>query len=174
MDEKELNKKLKEDIHALKDKISNEGIQSGNNLEHLYKLVDIEKDLCEIEKGGESMRDYGRYGYNDYNNYNDYSRGGYGRDEYGREEYGRRSRDSRGRYTEGYGHLDRMYSEYGRYEEGKEQYNRGNYGAKEDSIKSLEYMLESMVDFVKMLKADAKSQEEMNLIREYSKKISDM
>lgn len=169
--EKELNKKLKEDIHALKEKISTEGIQSGSNLEHLYKLVDIEKDLCEIEKGGESMKEYGRYGYNDYN---DYGRNDYGRDEYGRDEYGRRSRDSRGRYTDGYGHLDRMYSEYGRYEEGKEQYNRGNYNAKQDTMKSLEYMLESMVDFVKMLKSDAKSQDEMNLIKEYTRKISEM
>ena len=167
--EKEVNKKLKDDIHALKEKISTEGIQSGNNLEHLYKLVDIEKDLCEIEKGGESMKEYGRYGYNDYGEYNDYNRGGYGR-----EEYGRRTRDSRGRYTDGYGHLDRMYSEYGRYEEGKEQYNRGNYNAKQDTMKSLEYMLESMVDFVKMLKSDAKSQEEMNMIKEYTRKISEM
>ena len=44
--EKETNKKLKEDIQALKEKISTEGIQSNNNLEYLYKLVDIEKDLC--------------------------------------------------------------------------------------------------------------------------------
>jgi len=171
--EKELNKKLKEDIFSLKDKISTEGIQSNNNLEYLYKLVDIEKDLCEIEKGGESMN-YNNYGRYEYDGYNEYNRGGYGRDEYGREEYGRRSRDSRGRYSEGYGHLDKMYSEYGRYEEGKEQYNRGNYGAKEDSMMSLEYMLESMVDFAKMLKKEASSQEELNLIREYTKKISEI
>ena len=41
-------------------------------------------------------------------------------------------------------------------------------------MKSLEYMLESMVDFVKMLKHEANSQEEINLIKEYTKKISDM
>lgn len=169
MEEKELNKKLKEDIKALKDKISNEGIQTGNNLEYLYKLVDIEKDLCEIEKDGEKMKygEYGRESYGEYGNYNE----GYG--EYGREEYGRRGRDSRGRYRGSY-NLDRMYSEYGRYEEGKEQYNRGNYNAKEDSMKSLKYMLESVVDFVKMLKQDATSQEEANLIKEYSRKLSDM
>lgn len=169
MEDKELNKKLKEDIKALKEKISKEGIQTGNNMEYLYKLVDIEKDLCEIEKEGESMKysEYGRYGNEGYG----YE--GYGRDEYGREDYGRRSRDSRGRYR-GHDHLDRMYSEYGRYEEGREQYNRGNYNAKEDSMKSLKYMLESVVDFVKMLKQDATSQEEVNLIKEYTRKISDM
>lgn len=164
MEDKELNKKLKEDIKALKEKISNEGIQTGNNMEYLYKLVDIEKDLCEIEKEGETMRydDYGRYG-----------RDEYGRDEYGRDDYGRRRRDSRGRYM-GHDNLDRMYNEYGRYEEGREQYNRGNYSAKHDTMKSLEYMLESMVDFVKMLKSEATSQEEMNLIKEYTRKISEM
>ena len=128
--------------------ILKEGINT-NNLNLLYQLVDIQKDICEIERS-DSMH-YGNY-----------------------DSYGARMRDSRGRYM-GYGHLDKMYSEYGRYEEGKEQYNRGgNYNAKEDSIKSLEYMLESMVDFVKMLKQDAKSQEEVNLIKEYTRKISEM
>lgn len=165
MKDKELNEKIKEDIKALKEKISHEGIQTGNNIEYLYKLVDIEKDLCEIEKDGESMNGYGRYGYGAYN---DYSRERYGRDEYGREEYGRR-----GRYR-GDEQLNAMYNEYGRYEEGKEQYNRGNYNAKEDSMKSLEYMLESMIDFVKMLSHEAKSQEEMNLIKQYTRKLSEM
>ena len=92
---------------------------------------------------------------------------------FGRYDYGRRARDSRGRYM-GHEHLDKMSAEYGRYEEGREQYNRGNYGAKEDTLRSLEYMLESMVDFVRMLKHDAHSQEEINLIKEYTRKISDM
>jgi hypothetical protein len=35
-------------------------------------------------------------------------------------------------------------------------------------------MLESMVDFVKMLKEDANSQEEMELIRKYTQKIAQM
>ena len=151
----DVNKKLKQDIHNLKVIIANDGIEANNNLEHLYKLVDIEKDLCEIEKGGDSMR------------YGDYD----GR--YGRDDYGRRSRDSRGRYM-GHEHIDRMYNEYGRYEEGREQYNRGDYRGKEDCMKSLEYMLESMVDFVKMLQEEASSQEEVNMIRKYTRKISEM
>ena len=166
MEDKKLNKKLKEDIHKLKEQISEEGIQSNNNLEYLYKLVDIEKDLCEIEEGGESMN------YNGYERYNDYGR--YGRDEYGRDEYGRRGNyRARGNYR-GNDYMDSMYNEYNRYEEGREQYNRGNYNAKEDSMKSLEYMLESMVDFVKMLKEEAQSQEEVNMIKKYTRKISEM
>lgn len=166
MEDKKLNKKLKEDIHKLKEQISEEGIQSNNNLEYLYKLVDIEKDLCEIEEGGESMN------YNGYGRYNEYGR--YGRDEYGRDEYGRRGNyRARGNYR-GNDYMDSMYNEYNRYEEGREQYNRGNYNAKEDSIKSLEYMMESAVDLVKMLYENAQSQEEINIIKKYIKKMSDM
>lgn len=112
---------------------------------------------------------------------------GTGRERYGRyredEEYGRgRRRDSRGRYMEsgrdsryrGHDMIDDMYDNYGDYTESREDYNRGNYGAKEDTMKSLEYMLQSMVDFVEMLKSEANTQEEMNLIRKYTKKISEM
>ncbi len=159
MENKEINKKLKEEVHKLKEQIATQGIQN-SNIEFLYKLVDIEKDLCEIEEGGESMR------------YNDYGR--YGRDEYGRDEYGRRGNyRARGNYR-GNDYMDSMYNEYNRYEEGREQYNRGDYNAKEDSIKSLEYMLESAVDLVKMLYDKAQSQEEINIIRKYTKKMSEM
>ena len=41
-------------------------------------------------------------------------------------------------------------------------------------MKSLKYMLESMVDFVRMLKDDVDSQEELDLIRKYTRKISEM
>lgn len=67
-----------------------------------------------------------------------------------------------------------MYDNYGRYEDGRNEYNRGNYGTKNETLTSLKYMLESMEDFVKMLKSEAGSQEEMQLIREYTKKISEM
>ena len=64
---------------------------------------------------------------------------------------------------------------YQAYSEGREAYGRsGNYGAKEDSMMCLETMLESMVDFVKMLKEEASSQEEMEMIHKYIKKLSDM
>ena len=159
MENKEVNKKLKEEVHKLKEQIATQGVQN-SNIEFLYKLVDIEKDLCEIEEGGENMR------------YNDYGR--YGRDEYGREDYGRRGNyRARGNYR-GNEYMDSMYNEYNRYEEGREQYNRGDYNAKEDSIKSLEYMMESALDLVKMLYDKAQSQEEINIIRKYTKKMSEM
>lgn len=148
-------------------KIVDEG-NTLNNLEQLGDLVDIYKDIKEVK----CMR-YRKYeGYGNYNNYGNYGRDSYGREQYGEyNEYGRRGYDTKYR---GHDHLDKMYGEYGRYEEGREEYNRGNYGAKEDTLKSLEYMLESAVDFFEMLKSEANSQEEIGLIRKYTKKISEM
>ena len=41
-------------------------------------------------------------------------------------------------------------------------------------MKSLDYMLKSVVQFIEMLKEDASSQEEMQLIQKYTREISDM
>jgi hypothetical protein len=70
--------------------------------------------------------------------------------------------------------IDDMYMEYDNYNEGKEQSRRGSYGAKDDVVKSLEYMMESVACFVEMLMEDAESQEEMEIIKHYTKKISEM
>lgn len=141
-----------------------------DNIDNLYKLVDIHKDMCnEIYwkvKESEVMR-YDNYG--GYSNYGGYDN--YGREQYG--EYGRRGGGSGRRYR-GHEYMDGMYDGYSRYEEGREQYNRGNYNAKDDTMRSLQYMLESTADFFKMLKSEANSQEEMQMIREYAKKISEM
>ena len=48
------------------------------------------------------------------------------------------------------------------------------YGAKEDSMKSLKYMLEATVDFFKMLNSEAESQEEKQLIRQYAQQLTQM
>ena len=160
------DEKIKEQLKEIKKGILEEGIQNNNNLEHIYKIVDIEKDLCEIEEA-KGMR-YGRYD------------GSYGRDSYGRDSYGEyndgyreynegynaRGRDSKYR---GYGHLDRMYNEYGNY-----SYGRERYGANEDTKRSLEYMLRSMEDFARMLKEEAQSQEEVNMIKQTAQRIAQM
>jgi len=159
-----LNEQLEEKICAILD----ETIQP-SNIEMLDMLVDIHKDVANEEhwERKENIMRYSNYGRGGYNE------GGYGRRGYGEGSYGRRERDSRGRYK-GHDYIDEMYGEYGRYEEGRQEYNRGNYGAKDDTLKSLEYMLESMVDFVEMLKSEAGSQEEMQLIREYTQRIAQM
>lgn len=170
---KNLHRKVKDATEEIINNIIDEGIEK-DNLELLDKLIDIHKDISEEEywKRKEYFnmryRNYGNYGnYGEYGNYS----GSYGREQYGDGSYGRRGKDRRYR---GEDSLYGMHDSYRAYSEGREEYNRGNYGAKEDTLKSLEYMLESMVDFVEMLKSEATSQEEMQLIRQYTQKIAQM
>ena len=62
-----------------------------------------------------------------------------------------------------------MYDHYGRYEEGRQR-----YGANEDTKRSLKYMLESMEDFARMLRDEAQSQEEVEMIRQTAQRIAQM
>lgn len=159
--QEKLEKTTKESIN----KILEEGITT-NNLDYLYKLTKINH----IAKEGENdMR------YNEYNEYRDYNGRGPGHGSYGEynrgygeynERYNARGRDSKYR---GYDHLDRMYNEYGNY-----SYGRERYGANEDTKKSLEYMLRSMEDFARMLKEDAKSPEEVQMIKNTAQRIATM
>lgn len=101
----------------------------------------------------------------------------YGRRDY--DNYGARQRDSRGRYMtgrddRGYSIIDDMNDMYEDYSGNKEEYNRGNYGAKDDTLKSLDYMLKSVVQFMEMLRDEATTDEEMQLIKKYARKISEM
>jgi hypothetical protein len=157
--EKTMEVKVIDAVEELINGIIKQGIDT-ENLESLYKLIDIHKDIHNEKywkmKESEIMRydNYGNYGR--YDNYNTYDRRGMDR-----------------RYR-GHDYMDNMYNGYSRYEEGREQYNRGNYNAKDDTLRSLQYMLESAHDFFQMLKSEAGSQEEMQMIREYAKKISEM
>lgn len=155
MEDKIINKVEEKIQHILDEDINT------NNLDHLYKLTKI-KHLSKEDK--EMM--YGNYGnYRGRNaGYDAYGRDNYG--EYGRENYGARGYDRRYR---GHDNLDRMYDDYGRYME-----NRNRYGANEDTKKSLRYMLESMEDFARMLKEDAQSQEEIDMIRQTAQRIAQM
>ena len=145
-----MQEQLKEKTEESIKRILKEGITT-NNLDFLYKLTKINH----IAKEEENMN-YGNYGnYGRYGNYNEYGN-----------EYGRRGVDSKYR---GHEYMDRMYQEYGRYEDGRER-----YGANEDTKKSLKYMLQSMEDFARMLKSEAQSQEEVQMIRETAQRIVQM
>ena len=158
MKEKELIHSITEAVEKPIETAIEEGVNL-NNLDYLYKLVDIYKDVANI-KYWKAKEDIMRY-----SNYGNYGRGG---------SYGRRGYDARYRGTRPEDKIDEMYMNYQAYSEGREAYGRGNYGAREDSMMCLETMLESMEDFVKMLKEEASSQEEIELIRKYVKKISEM
>ena len=158
--EEEVVKKTTEAIG----RILKEGIAT-TNIDNLYKLSKIKNLAKEDEKMNYNYNE----GYREYEGRGP-SRGAYG--EYYRDynegynNYERRGRDMKYR---GYGHLDRMYDEYNRYEA-----NRERYGADENTKKSLKYMLQSMEDFARMLKEDAKSQEEVQMIRETAQRIANM
>lgn len=170
--EKELKEKLEKELENQIGTIVEDGF-GYENLDMLGKLVDIHKDLANEEywKKKEEVMDVRYRGYDE---------------EYGT--YGRRRRDSRGRYMERGGNrggsrggnyrgeemLDEMNEHYSRYSEGKEDMNMGNYGAHSTTMKSLDYMLQSVVEFIEMLKKDANSQEEVELIQKYTREISEM
>lgn len=106
--------------------VAEQGLNN-NNIDFLYKAVDIHKDLCN-EKYWKAKEEYYMYG-----NYDDMSYGrrgvrGTGRGRYSEGSYGRRGvpGTGRGRYR-GEEMLDEMSYHYGNY------HNSGNYGAKEDS-----------------------------------------
>lgn len=118
----------------------NEGLNT-NNLDTLYKLVDIYKDIKEVE----SMN-YGNYG----------RRPGY--DSYGRyDNYGRRGYDMKYR---GEDEIDRMAGEYERYQESR------RYGANEETDKSFHYMVKSLEDFIRVLYEEASNEQQKQMLRD--------
>ena len=131
-------------------KIVNEGITT-NNLDHLYKLVDIYKDAKEVESMNYGARrpgydNYGRYGeYNDYGNY-------------GRNDYGARGRDMRYR---GDDYMDRMSNEYGRYMESRER-----YGAGEESDKAFHFMTKALGEYLDFLHEEADTPQKKQMLNE--------
>ena len=154
--EQKMNEQLDKKINA----ILEQGIQAGN-VDFLYKMVDIKKDMAEINKEEQEMMYRGRNSYD--------------------ENYGARRRDSRGRYMEGehemynrryrgHDYIDDMAEHYGTYMENKET---GRYGSPEMG-KALDYMLKSVEEFMTMLKNDASSHEEVEKIKRTARKISEM
>ena len=172
-EEKNVIEKVTEEVDKSIKRIMEQGVQT-NNVDFLYKMIDIKKDIAEIKKEEQEMM-YGNYG--NYDNYGEYDRS------YG----GGRRRDSRGRYMEGgsYGRrgvpgsgrgryrgeemMDEMAYHYGNYNEGREQ-----YGADEETMKSFKYMLKSFKDYYKHLKQEASSQQEVKMLEDVAREISEM
>ena len=80
--------------------------------------------------------------------------------------FGARGYDMRYR---GHEHIDRMSENYGRYEQDRER-----YGNSEDTKRSLRAMLQSLEDFARMLREEAQSQEEVEMIRQTAQRIAQM
>ena len=160
--------KLKEETDKSMKRVLEQGVQT-NNVDFLYKMIDIKKDIAEIEKEEQEMM-YGNYGRYDDMNYS----GGRRRDSRGRYmeggSYGRRGvpGTGRGRYR-GEEMMDEMAYHYGNYNEGREQ-----YGADEETMKSFKYMLKSFKDYYKHLKEEASSQQEVKMLEDVAREISEM
>ena len=169
-DKKSFNELVKDKTEKMISNLLNNDELQIENVKVLGELMDIHKDNVYEQyliKEEENMR---------YSNY----------DEYGEGSYGRRMRDSRGRYAEGsYGRrgvpgtgrgryrgeemMEDMMYHYGNYNEGREQ-----YGADEETMKSFKYMLKSFKDYYKHLKQEASSQQEVQMLEDVAREISEM
>ena len=141
---------------------------NGEELDVLYKLIDIDKDLENIDywnvkKEVMKMR---------YNDYGDYSESGYGN-------YGRRGVPGTGRgryrgYSEGEEMLENMKESYGAYSESRNAYSRGNYNAGQDSMDALEDTMRLFTEFAQKMIQEVDSPEAKQIIRKHLRKISQM
>ena len=142
-----------------------------DDLDVLYKLVDIDKDLENIDYW-KVKKEVMKMGYNDYG---DYSEGGYGN--YGRRGVpgsGRgRSRSYRG-HDEGEEMLEDMRESYSAYSESRNAYSRGNYGAGQESMKALEDTMELFTEFTQKMIQEVDSPEAKQIIRKHLRRISQM
>lgn len=162
--------KLNEEVDKSINRVIQQGVQT-NNVDFLYKMIDIKKDITEIEKEDEKMMYRGGNSYNDGGSYGrgSYRTGGsYGRYNEGGS-YGRRGvkGTGRGRYR-GEEMMDEMMYHYGNYSEG------GQYGAEGEAMEALSNLMESAYEYFKELKENANSQEEVKMMEHYFKKMGQM
>lgn len=178
MEEEKKNwcEEITQQVEKQLEEIANEKVNT-NNVDYLYRLVDIHKDLANENYWKEKIKMYG----------NRYSRdfsGEYGRGSYSEGSYGRRGVKGTGRYSRyrggrgsgryrGEEAIDEMYMNYGEYNEANQSYNEGNYGAEGGMKESAEGIMENIFEIVEELK-DTSSPEVMQVIKKYSKKISEM
>ena len=155
--------KTKSEVERIIKQITESGLQTAN-VELLYKLIDIHKDI-ENEKYWKEKEE--NMMYRDYDNYG----GGRSRDSRGRymESYGRRGvpGTGRGRYR-GYDMIEEMGEHYGDYSEG-----RDTYGNDRETEKSFDKMLQSLEDFTYLIMQEADSQDKIEKVRKTARKISE-
>ena len=156
--------KTKSEVERIIKQITESGLQTAN-VELLYKLIDIHKDIENEEYWKEKEENMM---YRDYDNYS----GGRSRDSRGRymESYGRRGvpGTGRGRYR-GYDMIEEMGEHYGDYSEG-----RDTYGNDRETEKSFDKMLQSLEDFTYLIMQEADSQDKIEKVRRTARKISEM
>ena len=162
--------KIKEMVVKELEQFSDATDLHGDELDVLYKLVDIDKDLenidyWKVKKEVMKMR---------YNNYGDYSEG-----EYSEGRYGRRGvpGTGRGRYRghdDGEDMIEDMKYSYSAYSESRNAYGRGNYGAEQESMEALEDTMRLFTEFAQKMIQEVDSPEAKQIIKKHLRKISQM
>ena len=160
--------KTKEEVERIIKQITENGLQTAN-VELLYKLIDVHKDIENENYWKEKENMYRGRDYFMDDSYN----GGRSRDSRGRYmdgSYGRRGvpGTGRGRYR-GYDMIEEMGEHYGDYSEG-----RDNYGNDRETEKSFDKMLQSLEDFTYLIMQEADSQDKIEKVRKTARKISEM
>lgn len=170
-EEKCYTDKIKELVVKELQQFSDEELDD-NDLDVLYKLVDIDKDLENIDYW-KVKKEVMKMGYG----YGDYSEGGYGAN------YGRRGVPGSGRgrsrgryrgYSEGEEMLEDMKESYGAYSEGRSSYGRGNYGAEQESMKALEDTMELFTEFAQKMVQEVDSPQAKQIIQKSLRRIGQM
>ena len=161
--------KTKSEVEKIIKQITENGLQTAN-VELLYKLIDIHKDI-ENEKYWKEKEEESMYRGRDFFMDDSYN-GGRSRDSRGRYmdgSYGRRGvpGTGRGRYR-GYDMIEEMGEHYGDYSEG-----RDNYGNDRETEKSFDKMLQSLEDFTYLIMQEADSQDKIEKVRKTARKISE-
>lgn len=161
--------KTKSEVERIIKQITESGLQIAN-VELLYKLIDIHKDI-ENEKYWKEKEENMMYRGRDYFMDDSYN-GGRSRDSRGRYmdgSYGRRGvpGTGRGRYR-GYDMIEEMGEHYGDYSEG-----RDTYGNDRETEKSFDKMLQSLEDFTYLIMQEADSQDKIEKVRKTARKISE-
>ena len=162
--------KTKSEVERIIKQIIENGLIT-ENIEFLYKLIDIHKDI-ENEKYWKEKEEESMYRGRDYFMDDSYN-GGRSRDSRGRYmdgSYGRRGvpGTGRGRYR-GYDMIEEMGEHYGDYSEG-----RDTYGNDRETEKSFDKMLQSLEDFTYLIMQEADSQDKIEKVRKTARKISEM
>ena len=161
--------KTKSEVERIIKQITENGLQTAN-VELLYKLIDIHKDI-ENEKYWKEKEENEMYRGRDYFMDDSYN-GGRSRDSRGRymdSSYGRRGvpGTGRGRYR-GYDMIEEMGEHYGDYSEG-----RDNYGNDRETEKSFDKMLQSLEDFTYLIMQEADSPDKIEKVKRTARKISE-
>lgn len=180
LEEKKNSEDLLEEVKKETEKmikiLLQEGMNNQDNLDNMYKFIDIHKDICnenywKIKEEDMMYRDYGEYNDGSYGRRGvpGTGRGRY-RDGGSSGSYGRRGvkGTGRGRYR-GEEMLDEMMYQYGNYSEGKEM-----YGADQDTMQSFKYMLKAFKDYYKHLKQEASTSEEVQMLEDTAREMLEM